>query len=70
MAVVTTRSTPLRSHAFRIIPPQATEKYQMPNSCQNGGCHEDKDLQWAKESFNEYYHDYNNSLDANTDINE
>ncbi len=45
----------LRSHAFMIIPPEATEKYQMPNSCQNGGCHDVKDLQWAKKAFNDYY---------------
>jgi len=45
----------LRSHAFQIIPPEATEKYQMPNSCQNGNCHQDKELQWAKKAFNDYY---------------
>ncbi|MFK5894915.1 MAG: multiheme c-type cytochrome [Pseudomonadota bacterium] len=54
--IVTTGGTfSLRSHAFQIIPPQATEKYQMPNSCQNGGCHKNKSLQWAKDEFNEYY---------------
>jgi len=45
----------LRSHAFKIIPPEATEKYQMPNSCQNGNCHKDKDLQWAKNAYRDYY---------------
>lgn len=45
----------LRSHAFKIIPPQATEKYGMPNSCQNGSCHTDKDTKWAKEQFDKFY---------------
>ena len=45
----------LRSHAFKIIPPEATEKYGMPNSCQNGSCHQDKSTQWAKEAFADYY---------------
>ena len=45
----------LRSHAFRIIPPTATRESGMPNSCQNGGCHEDKPLEWAIEEFNKYY---------------
>lgn len=57
----------LRSHAFKIIPPQATEKYQVPNSCQNGGCHADKDLQWAKEVFNEYYPDIDKKSESDTE---
>lgn len=47
----------LRSHAFKIIPPEATEKYGMPNSCQNGSCHQDKSLQWAKIEYKKFYVD-------------
>jgi len=45
----------LRSHAFKIIPPEATEKYGMPSSCQNGACHSDKSVQWAKEEYHKFY---------------
>jgi hypothetical protein len=46
---------PLRSHAFRIVPPHASTKYKMPNSCQNGGCHQDKPVAWAVEAFEAFY---------------
>ncbi|MFC1673149.1 multiheme c-type cytochrome [Pseudomonadota bacterium] len=46
---------PIRSHAFKIVPPQATRDYQVPNSCQNGGCHEDKPLEWALAEFDKFY---------------
>lgn len=45
----------LRSHAFRIVPPQASLQEEMPNSCQNGGCHKDKPLAWAIGAFDKYY---------------
>ena len=45
----------LRSHAFKIIPPEATIKYGMPNSCQNGSCHADKTTQWAINEFEKFY---------------
>lgn len=45
----------LRSHAFKIIPPAATQEFDMPNSCQNGGCHKNKPIEWALEKFKEYY---------------
>ena len=45
----------LRSHAFKIIPPEATEKYGMPNSCQNGSCHQDKSIEWAKDAYKKFY---------------
>ncbi len=54
----------LRSHAFRIIPPEATEKYAMPNSCQNGSCHSDKSLKWAKKEYRKFYHDNNTTLQS------
>ena len=45
----------LRSHAFKIIPPEATKKYGMPNSCQNGSCHTDKSTQWAVDEYAKFY---------------
>ncbi len=45
----------LRSHAFRIVRPQDTRGLDMPNSCQNGGCHADKSLDWAVQAFTEHY---------------
>ncbi|MCK5110386.1 MAG: cytochrome C [Arcobacteraceae bacterium] len=45
----------LRSHAFKIIPPEATIKYGMPNSCQNGSCHQDKSTQWAIDEYKKFY---------------
>ncbi len=45
----------LRSHAFKIIPPEATVKYGMPNSCQNGSCHTDKSTQWAIDEYIKFY---------------
>lgn len=45
----------LRSHAFRIVPPQASEQEKIPNSCQNAGCHEDKPLEWAIREFDRHY---------------
>lgn len=49
---------PIRSHAFKIVPPVASLTYDMPNSCQNGGCHDDKSIEWAIEAFNTHYPDY------------
>jgi len=45
----------IRSHAFQIIPPQATKKYGMPSSCQNGACHQDKTTEWAIDAYNRFY---------------
>jgi len=45
----------LRSHAFRIIPPEASRVSKMPNSCQNGGCHANRDLQWAIAAYEDFY---------------
>ena len=52
----------LRSHAFKIIPPEATQKYGMPNSCQNGSCHSDKSLDWAKKEYAKFYLKDNKTL--------
>jgi formate-dependent nitrite reductase cytochrome c552 subunit len=45
----------LRNHAFRIVPPQASAREKIPNSCQNGGCHEDNPLSWVISEFNKHY---------------
>lgn len=47
----------LRSHAFHIVRPQDTRDLNMPNSCQNGGCHADQSLGWAEQAFNDFYLD-------------
>jgi predicted CXXCH cytochrome family protein len=39
----------VRSHTFKFIPPQATENYKIPNSCNS--CHTDKDVQWTKDAL-------------------
>ncbi|MEA3490313.1 MAG: multiheme c-type cytochrome [Campylobacterota bacterium] len=49
----------IRSHAFRIIPPEATIKYGMPNSCQNGSCHADRSTKWAIDEYSKFYKDRN-----------
>lgn len=49
---------PIRSHAFSIVPPQASEGTGMPNSCQNGGCHDDRNLDWAISEFDKHYPDF------------
>ena len=46
---------PIRSHAFKIVPPVATQQLGMPNSCQNGGCHDDKSVEWAMVEFDAFY---------------
>lgn len=46
---------PIRSHAFKIVPPLATQDFGVPNSCQNGGCHDDKPLDWAIAEFDKFY---------------
>lgn len=46
---------PIRSHAFKVVPPIASKQFDMPNSCQNGGCHEDKSVDWAIQEFEAFY---------------
>jgi hypothetical protein len=36
----------VRSHTFRVIPPSATDKLKVPNSC-TSSCHGDKTPAWA-----------------------
>lgn len=49
---------PIRSHAFKIVPPTASLTYDMPNSCQNGGCHDDQSVEWAIDAFEKHYPDF------------
>jgi hypothetical protein len=48
----------LRSHAFRIIPPEESIKSGSPNSCQNGGCHSGQTVEWAAEAFRHHYPEF------------
>lgn len=45
----------IRSHTFQIIRPQASKGAPMPNSCQNGGCHADQNIEWAVKAYNDFY---------------
>ncbi len=46
---------PIRSHAFKIVPPSATKAFGIPNSCQNGGCHADRSVDWTIREFEAFY---------------
>jgi len=52
----------LRSHAFKVIPPAETLKTGTPNSCQNGGCHDNKSIEWALDAFKTHYPDFKDEL--------
>ena len=39
----------VRSHTFKFLPPEATENFKIPNSCNS--CHTDKTAQWAKDAL-------------------
>jgi nitrate/TMAO reductase-like tetraheme cytochrome c subunit len=39
----------VRSHTFRFIPPSATERMKVPNSCTS--CHTDKSDGWASDAL-------------------
>ena len=45
----------IRSHAFQIIKPADAEALGMPSSCQNGTCHKDRTIDWAKMEFDKFY---------------
>ena len=45
----------LHSHKAGIIPPGDTRQFEVPNSCANGGCHQDKDLDWQEAAFKKHY---------------
>jgi len=45
----------LHSHKAGIIPPSDTKKFGVPNSCANGGCHEDKSIDWLEAAYQKRY---------------
>ncbi len=45
----------LHSHRPGVVAPIDSERYSMPNSCQNGACHADESLAWALRSFEHHY---------------
>lgn len=45
----------IRNHGFKIITPEEAQKNNMPSSCQNGGCHEDKSIEWAMDAYQQHY---------------
>lgn len=45
----------IRGHAFIIMSPLESEQADTPNSCQNGGCHQDRSLQWIQQEYRKFY---------------
>lgn len=45
----------LHSHRAGIIPPSETRKSGVPNSCANGGCHDNSDVDWLESKYQNYY---------------
>jgi Cytochrome c552/Cytochrome c554 and c-prime/Doubled CXXCH motif (Paired_CXXCH_1) len=45
----------IRGHAFIILSPLENEQTAMPNSCQNGGCHQDRSPQWVQQEYRTFY---------------
>lgn len=45
----------IRNHGFKIVTPLVAQKNKMPSSCQNGGCHEDKSIEWALDAYQQHY---------------
>jgi predicted CXXCH cytochrome family protein len=43
-------NTNVHAHTFKVIPPEATDRYKMPNPCT--GCHTDKTTSWARNALN------------------
>lgn len=45
----------IRSHTMQIIPPHEAQQLGMPSSCNNAGCHSNKDFGWLKRAYETYY---------------
>jgi len=45
----------LHSHAFSILSPTKAKEQGSPSSCQNGGCHLDKPVEWAIQAYTDFY---------------
>ena len=42
----------VHAHTFRFIPPEMTDKYKIPNSCNT--CHKDKSTTWATQAIKQW----------------
>jgi predicted CXXCH cytochrome family protein len=42
----------VRSHTFNFIPPEMTDQYKIPNSCNS--CHTDKTTEWSRQALKEW----------------
>lgn len=45
----------LHTHTPGIIQPEDTEKFGVPSSCANGGCHQDRETSWLQAAFDKFY---------------
>ncbi len=45
----------IRGHAFIILSPLDITEPAMPNSCQNGACHQDRSPQWIQQEYRSFY---------------
>jgi predicted CXXCH cytochrome family protein len=55
MQAIETEGVPgtfVHAHTFRFIPPEATEKYGIPNPCTS--CHKEKPTAWAREAMSQW----------------
>ena len=45
----------IRGHAFIVLSPLENGQTGMPNSCQNGGCQQDRSPQWIQQEYRTFY---------------
>jgi predicted CXXCH cytochrome family protein len=48
----TVANVTVSAHTFRFIPPEMTDKYKIPNSCNS--CHADKSTEWAENAMRQW----------------
>ncbi len=44
-----------KDHSFRVPRPDLTAKYDVPNTCNASGCHDDQSAEWAAKAVREWY---------------
>ena len=44
-----------RDHSFRVPRPDLTVKFDVPNTCNESGCHDDQSPEWAAKAVNTWY---------------
>ncbi|NJN25783.1 MAG: tetratricopeptide repeat protein [Cyclobacteriaceae bacterium] len=44
-----------RDHSFRVPRPDQSVKFDVPNTCNSAGCHDDKTAQWAAKAVKQWY---------------